>query len=168
MSHMSCKAPHKVAHGPAQGMQILPARGPGGGGGWTERDASLGSRQPPIGYPLRPPLSTHLDALLQAAPQLLQALSGGAAGRAAGEGPLHVGGSIPQAALDTVALVELIHLRQVHGLPGAVHAGARGPTQPCTTGSVVLGSPAHEREPRDRDHTAYALCLQRLAVHSKN
>lgn len=67
---------------------------------------------PRTAWPSLPPtpLLAHLGALLQAAAQLLQALSGGAARRAPGEGPLHVGGALPQAALDAVALIEFVHL----------------------------------------------------------
>lgn len=58
----------------------------------------------------------HLHALLEAAAQLLQALTGGAALGAAAEGTLHVGGAIPQTPLDTIGFIELIHLPQTFRL----------------------------------------------------
>lgn len=116
MSHMSCKTPHRAAQrcpprlGHRGHTQTLPGRGP-----WTERCFLRVQGNPPkLGpgprCPPMPPQPAHLSALLQAAAQLLQALPGGAAGWALGEGPLHVGGTITQAALDAVALVEFVHL----------------------------------------------------------
>lgn len=55
----------------------------------------------------------HLQALLQAAAQLLQALPGGTALGAVAEGTLHVGGSISKPPLDTVAFIEFIDLQQI-------------------------------------------------------
>ena len=73
MSHMSCKAPQKAAHrlpwdgprgthGPCQ-TETPPPPGP-------DREAASGPREPP-----NRPSAAHLGALLQAAAQLLQALS---------------------------------------------------------------------------------------------
>lgn len=115
MSHMSCKAPHRVAEHPSPGRAAGDTQRPchTEACGWRGASSGPGERPPKAG-PCPPPPScaptAHLSALLQAAAQLLQALSGGAAGRAPGEGPLHVGGAVTQAALDTVALVKLIHL----------------------------------------------------------
>ena len=134
MSHMSCKAPQKAAHrlpwdgprgthGPCQ-TETPPPPGP-------DREAASGPREPP-----NRPSAAHLGALLQAAAQLLQALSGGAAGRAPGEGSLHVGGAVAQAALDTIALVELVHLR---GTP--IREPSPTPAPQEATPPVVLAPP---------------------------
>lgn len=112
MSHMSCKAPHKVAHGRPAGLATRAALTlPEAPGQRETLPWGPGSPQERARPSKRLPTAAHLGALLQAAAQLLQALSGGAARRAPGEGPLHVGRAIAQAALDAVAFVELVHLR---------------------------------------------------------
>lgn len=135
MSHMSCKTPHRAAQRWPPGEATEDTHRPYQAEAHEQRGAPSESREtprscPPLPPPSHAPAAAHLGALLQAAAQLLQALPGGAAGRALGEGSLHVGGAITQPALDAVALVELVHL------PGTQEGGRRprqgtGPQTAC-------------------------------------
>lgn len=166
--------------GPLDKPHVL--QSPTGGGsppalGWTTGQArTLPDRDPPppgaeaeaASEPREPPhrpSATHLGAFLQAAAQLLQALPGGAAGRAPGEGPLHAGGAVAQAALDAVALIELVHLR--------AHAPGLSPhpaPQEATPHVVLAPPPAHVRPRGQGPRLSHALRIpstwQRLAHSS--
>lgn len=53
---------------------------------------------------------SYLCALLHVPVELHQALPGGFGGRGQGEGLFHVGGPVPQPALDAVSFIELLYL----------------------------------------------------------
>lgn len=73
---------------------------------------------------------SHLCALLDVPVELQQAVPGGFGGRGQGEGLFHVGGPVPQPALDAISLIELLHLwdreRRDWGYPGTAQEFGKG------------------------------------------